>query len=76
MTDKIKRIVYVFGITMLTAYYVATALFIIIAYMNGMKLIIDINMYGEGLLEFTLTLCSIPCVIYFIKEARIKFRTV
>ena len=65
-----------FGITMLTAYYIATALFIIIAYKNGMKMIIDINMYGEGLLEFILTLCSIPCVIYFIKEARVKFRTV
>ena len=76
MTHWIKRIICIFGISILTAYYIATAFFIIVAFMNGMRLILDINIYGEGLSEFILTLCSIPCVIFFIKEARMKFRKV
>ena len=76
MTHWIKRIICIFGISILTAYYIATALFIIFAFTNGMRLILDINMYGEGLSEFILTLCSIPCVIIFIKEAGRKFKEV
>ena len=71
---KKMNLIYVLGMGMLCGYYGLTCVMFILAFVLGKPtVILHLNPFGELTVEFVLTVLSIPCAIYTVKES-IKLR--
>jgi len=67
---NLKNIIFIFGLGVAIGYYAITSLTMIIAFLKGGTCtIIWTNIYGEAGIEFVITIVSIPCVIFMVKES-------
>jgi len=67
--NKIKDMVFVLGIGVISGYYGLTCLIFILASLTGYESVtIHLNLYHEMAIELVLTLISIPCAVYAVKE--------
>ena len=68
--NKKKELMFVLGLGAICGYYGLTCFIFILAFLtNSNSVTIHLNIFGELMLEFVITLFSIPCAIYTVKEA-------
>lgn len=69
MKDFLKDFLYVFGLGVMILYYGLTCYIYILAFIYGKSSVtIYLNNYGEFYAEFIVSIISIPCVIYVLKN--------
>ena len=66
---NIKEVAFIIGIAAISGYYGLTCFTFILTYLTGhTSVTIHMNLYGELVLEFIVTLISLPFAVYTIKE--------
>lgn len=69
--ERLKTIFFVFGLGVMCGYYGLTCLTFILAFLTqSTSVIIHLNIFHELPLEFVLTVLSIPCAIYVLRDIR------
>lgn len=68
-TAKFKEIVFVLGLGVIAGYYGLTCIVFILASLTGYSSVtIHLNLFGEMTAEVIITILSLPCAVYTIKE--------
>jgi len=68
--EKIKEIFFIIGIAVIGGFYGLTCFTFILTFITGHSSVtIHMNLYGELMLEFVITVISIPFAVYAMKEA-------
>ena len=69
-SPEMQRKIFVIGIASLAAYYFLTCLVFLITPLSGHSSVtIHLNLFGEMWPEIIITILSLPCAFYAIKEA-------
>jgi len=67
--SRFKEVIFVLGLGVIAGYYGLTCFIFILASLTGYTSVtIHMNLLGEMTLEVIITVLSIPCAVYAIKE--------
>ena len=70
MSKNIKEIMFILGLGAVCGYYGLTCFIFILAFLTGYNSVtIHLNLFGEFVPEVVITVLSIPCAVYAVKEA-------
>ena len=70
MNKRFKELFFIIGMAVIGGYYGLTCFTFILTFLTGnTSVTIHMNLYGELMLEFIVTIISIPFAVYAVKEA-------
>jgi len=68
--NKLRNILFIFGLGTSVGFYFITCVTIILAFLHGGRTtIVWTNLYGEAAIEFFVSFLSMPCVVFMAKES-------
>lgn len=67
--SRFKEVIFVLGLGVIAGYYGLTCFVFILASLTGYESVtIHMNLFGEMTFEVIITVLSLPCAVYAIKE--------